>query len=85
MYLQPIAGGSMTSGLYNVPSNASVDHCYCNSQTTQSMQLNWGSSISPDSMVLRLEDKNKSIALTSITVNMMVPTEDFPDAKGECL
>ncbi|KAH8378137.1 hypothetical protein KR093_009500, partial [Drosophila rubida] len=73
--------GNKTQGLYNIPSHAVVDHCYCGSETTQSMQLNWGPAVSPQSMVLQLENKNKTVALTLIKVDMMVPADDFPDAK----
>ncbi|KAH8418787.1 hypothetical protein KR222_002948 [Zaprionus bogoriensis] len=73
--------GSKTNGLYNLPSNATMDHCFCDSKTTQSMQLNWGPAVAPQTMVLQLENKNKSIALTMITVTMRVSTDDFPDAK----
>lgn len=75
--------GNKTNGLYNLPKNATMDHCYCDSQTTQSMQLNWGASVSPQMMVLQLENKNKSIALTQIKVDIQLSTDDFPDAKGE--
>lgn len=74
--------GNKTTGLYNLPKNATVDHCYCNSETTQSMQLNWGSSVSPQIMVLQLENKNKTIALTQIKVDILLSSDDFPNAKG---
>ncbi|XP_034098956.2 lysosome-associated membrane glycoprotein 1 [Drosophila albomicans] len=73
--------GNKTQGLYNIPSRASMDHCYCDSQTTQSMQLHWGPDVSPQILVLQLEKKNQTVALTLLKVDMTVPSDDFPDAK----
>lgn len=73
--------GNKSHGLYNLPSNATSDHCFCESNATQSMQLNWGAESAQQSLILQFENQNKSISLTSIKVNMMVPTDDFPDAK----
>jgi len=47
------------------------------------MQLAWGPPKSPQFMVLQMDNKNHSIALGLIKVDIIVPTEDFPDAKGE--
>lgn len=34
-------------------------------------------------MVFQMDNKNKSIALSLIKVDIIVPTEVLPDAKGE--
>lgn len=75
----------MTNGLFNVPSNAKLDHCLCDSPITQFMQLNWGPIDGQESLVLQLENKNKSVSLTLIKVVLPLAAADFPDAKGKCL
>ncbi|EDW11935.2 lysosome-associated membrane glycoprotein 1 [Drosophila mojavensis] len=73
--------GNMTNGLFNVPSNAKLDHCLCDSPITQFMQLNWGPIDGQESLVLQLENKNKSVSLTLIKVVLPLAAADFPDAK----
>ncbi|EDV99081.1 lysosome-associated membrane glycoprotein 1 [Drosophila grimshawi] len=73
--------GNMTTGLFNVPTDAKVDHSICDSQTSQSMQLNWGPAALPEFIALQLDNKNKSISLTSVQMQITVSTKDYPDAK----
>ncbi|XP_052837762.1 lysosome-associated membrane glycoprotein 1 isoform X2 [Drosophila gunungcola] len=73
--------GNFTHGLYNIPSNASVEDVECASQTFQVIHLNWGPDTSKQSFLMYFEKKNDTTVLSSIQIHLNVLTEDFPDAK----
>ncbi|XP_017052571.1 lysosome-associated membrane glycoprotein 1 [Drosophila ficusphila] len=73
--------GNLTHGLYNIPSNATVEDKECNSKTTQDIHLIWGPDTSKQSLLMYFDKKNDTTVLSSIQIHLTVLPEDFPDAK----
>lgn len=73
--------GNFTHGLYNIPSNASLEEVQCDRQTSQDIHLIWGPDTSKQSLLMYFDKKNESSVLSSIQIHLTLLTEDFPDAK----
>ncbi|XP_017081492.1 lysosome-associated membrane glycoprotein 1 [Drosophila eugracilis] len=73
--------GNFTHGLYNIPSNASVEDVECVSQTIQDIHLIWGPDTSKQSLLMYFNKKNDSTVLSSVQIHLTVLTEEFPNAK----
>ncbi|EDV54384.1 lysosome-associated membrane glycoprotein 1 [Drosophila erecta] len=74
-------GGNITNGLYNIPSNASVEDSECKSQTTQFIHLIWGPETSKQSLLMYFDKSNDTTVLSSIQIHLTLLPEDFTDAK----
>ncbi|EDW49707.1 GM16136 [Drosophila sechellia] len=73
--------GNFTTGLYNIPSNASVEDAECESHTTQFIHLIWGPETSKQSLLMYFDKINDTTVLSSIQIHLTLLSEDFPDAK----
>ncbi|EDX05742.1 lysosome-associated membrane glycoprotein 1 isoform X1 [Drosophila simulans] len=73
--------GNFTTGLYNIPSNASVEDAECKSHTTQFIHLIWGPETSKQSLLMYFDKINDTTVLSSIQIHLTLLSEDFPDAK----
>ncbi|KAH8350700.1 hypothetical protein KR084_004470, partial [Drosophila pseudotakahashii] len=73
--------GNLTHGLYNIPSNASVEDKDCDRQTVQTIHLIWGPDTSKQSFLMFFDNKNDSTVLSSIQIHLTLLPEEFPNAK----
>ena len=73
--------GNFTTGLYNIPSNASVEDAECKSQTTQFIHLIWGPETSKQSLIMYFNKSNDTTVLSFMQIHLALLPEDFPDAK----
>jgi len=68
-------------GLYNIPPTATVGDNTCDSNTTQTLQVNWGPSTGIHSMYLLFTLKDKNVKMSQMQFNLPLTAADFPDAK----
>ncbi|XP_037709595.1 lysosome-associated membrane glycoprotein 1 [Drosophila subpulchrella] len=73
--------GNLTHGLYNIPSNATVEDKECDRPTIQNVHLIWGPNTSKQSLLMYFDKKNDTTVLSSIQIHLTLLAEDFPDAK----